>query len=484
MPTKIEITCFTDLKGSTTLMEQMGHQGFIPILQEHLRVGKSLAMRNRGSYVKNIGDAHMVRFENVEDALAFASQLQQLYRPRPGIVESPVKVRISLFQGPVEPFGDDVFGSGVNQASRLQEATEPGQVTINQDLYQTMKKVYGEEAADQYCRSIGTHELRGIGGEHLLYSFDWLKYTEATPDASLAISLHDHLRRANIEPSNISPADLNRPGQVIWPVVPRDLATAIHRGQIELIRLLALLGWEVVVLIADCGAETDYEDDYVEQFKQSIESHVALRKVRLSQILRMSALYEPTYSKYRHIQALFRRITSQMTVEVLMSINTKRYPQDVRTEITQKPTLTYLRPPLTLAAVLHLAENAQTKCAVIAGSDEELQWSQAYNLPDARMRLGVLMIPVLNMDPEHQMYQRKRWPFWHSEDEVIRASVGSNVPWWLFRLLAFLPAFPDSAVMIGDKNVQPGDWTDQLSTPTEVELSKLISHIWPILSPA
>ncbi|MBZ5728396.1 MAG: adenylate/guanylate cyclase domain-containing protein [Acidobacteriia bacterium] len=258
MPTKIEITCFTDLKGSTALAEQMGHQAFAPLLQEHLRLGESLAIRNYGKYVKNIGDAHMVRFEFVEHALAFASQLQQSCADRPGVAELSTPVRVSLFQGAVEPVGDDVFGSGVNQAARLQGVTQAGNVTINKDLFETMKKVYSEGVAEQYCTSIGQHELKGIEGQQLLYNFDWLKYAEAMPGASLASPLYDHLRQAGIEPSNFTELDLNHPGRVIWPVVPRDLATAIHRGQVELIRLLTLIGWQVTVLIADCGGDTEY----------------------------------------------------------------------------------------------------------------------------------------------------------------------------------------------------------------------------------
>ncbi|MBZ5728397.1 MAG: hypothetical protein LAP87_25870 [Acidobacteriia bacterium] len=198
----------------------------------------------------------------------------------------------------------------------------------------------------------------------------------------------------------------------------------------------------------------------------------------------MSELYEPSYAHYRHIQTLFRRITSKMTVDVLLAINTKQYSQEDKTRIASKPTLTYLRPPLTLAAVLHLAESAQAKCAVIAGSDENLQWNQAYNVPNALTRIGVLMIPVVKMDFQHQMYQQKQWPIWHSEAEVVRQSVGSNVAWWLYTLLAFLPAFPDSAITIGDKKISPGEWADQLGTPTGVDVSKLISYIWPLLNPA
>jgi class 3 adenylate cyclase len=484
LPTQIRIICFTDLQGSTASTEKMGHREFMPLLQEHLRLGRSLATLNSGDYKKNTGDGHLVQFESVEDALAFASQFQQLCSDRPGIVESPLPARVALFQGAIEPTDNDVFGSAVNQASRLLGVTEAGHVTVNEELFDAMKSAFGS-AAEQYCTSLGEHELKGIEEKVVLYNFDWLRYREAVPAASLASFLYDHLRSANIEPSNIGPGDLNRPGQVIWPVVPRDLATAIHRGQIELIRLLALLGWEVVVLIADCGGETEYDDDYIDKFRRSIESHLTFRKVRLLQIERMSKLYDPTYPKYTHIQALFRRITSKMTVQVLMDINNKGYNQQVRDEIKQKTTLTYVRPPLTLAAVLHLAEGSRPKSAVIAGSDENIQWKQLYadTVPNARDSIGVLLIPVLLLDKQYQMHQEGQWPIWYSEDDVLRQCVGSNLAWWLFRLFSFLPAFPDSDVTIGDKTITPEQWTSEIGAPSDVDLHRLVSCIWPILVP-
>jgi hypothetical protein len=484
MGSKIEITCFTDLKGSTALTEELGHHEFMPVLHEHLRLGKALASLNDGSYVKNIGDAHMVRFDCLESALAFASQLQQLSVQQPCYTARAISVRVSLFQGIVEPANGDVFGSGVNQAARLQGLTEPTQVTINDALFQSMLAIFGRSRAEKLCTSLGEHELKGIEGKQTIYKFEWTKYTETQSTVSVAIPLYEHLGRAGIDRSNLSASDLSRPGHVIWPVVPRDLATAIHRGQIELIRLLTMLGWQVTTLIADCGGEREYEDRYVESFIGHLIAHATRRSVHIPEVVRMSQLYEPTYDKYAQVQALFRRITSQMSVDILMALNTKRYTKDVQAEIAGKPTLTYLRPPLTLAAVLHLAESVGTKCVVVAGSDEERQWSQAYSVPNGRTRIGVLMIPVVNMDPEHQIYQGKQWPIWNSEAAVARHCTGSNVAWWLFRLLGFLPAFPERVVAIGDKSIDPDDWSDQQNTPAEVDVNTLVRHVWPILNPA
>jgi hypothetical protein len=61
--------------------------------------------------------------------------------------------------------------------------------------------------------------------------------------------IFDHLQQATVEISNLDMRELAHPGIIIWPVVPRDLATAIHRGQAEVIRFLVLLGWTVKLLM-------------------------------------------------------------------------------------------------------------------------------------------------------------------------------------------------------------------------------------------
>jgi len=40
--TEMLITCFTDIKDSTSLTEELGHERLMPILEEHLKIGKCL----------------------------------------------------------------------------------------------------------------------------------------------------------------------------------------------------------------------------------------------------------------------------------------------------------------------------------------------------------------------------------------------------------------------------------------------------------
>ena len=272
MPTKIEITCFTDLKASTALAENLGNRAFVSALQDHLRFGKLLAGICNGQYVKNIGDAHMVRFEFLEDALTFALRLQEYCGFRPSVFNPGSPVRVSLFQGAVEPIGDDVFGTGVNRAARLQGHTEPSTVTLNDDLRTTLVAAFSGSSANALCDFIGEVEFKGVVAppKHIIHQFNYLTYRKMFPQTSLGTLVVEHLRRSGVELSNVGDLDVACPATVIWPVVPRDLVTAIHRAQIEVIRLFAAAGWKIKVLVADCGGEDEYKSDYVNTFCEAL----------------------------------------------------------------------------------------------------------------------------------------------------------------------------------------------------------------------
>jgi hypothetical protein len=152
---------------------------------------------------------------------------------------------------------------------------------------------------------IGERELKGIREPPTqeLFSFKWKEYSRENPHNSLVNLVFEHLQRADVEVSNLGVNDLVNPGTIIWPVVPRDLATAIHRGQAEVIRLLALLGWRVKLLIADCKAQ-DYDRSYSEAFCNSMQKYLESRDVVISETVYMSDLYHPDSKAYREVHLI------------------------------------------------------------------------------------------------------------------------------------------------------------------------------------
>ena len=413
MANQIQTTCFTDLEGSTSLTEEFGHETFIEEIKEHLRVGRILAEREGGHYIKSIGDAHMITFDHLEHAINFSLRLQEYYEEQPCLRHLPIRVRVGLYLGVVEPTGSDVFGSGVNQAARVQGKAAPGQVLLNKELVDSIEKIWGTTKTVKYFNSIGEHELKGISKppKQELFSFDWPQYGYDYPESGLVRLVYEHIRQAKVEASLLDVRDLSKPGVVIWPVVPRDIPTAIHRGQTEVVRMLARLGWRVKLLIADC-ARSNLDRAYSSLFSDKLTRYVSSRGISSVETLFLSDFFDPTSPDYKRVQEIFRNIASDFTLKDMLDINNKEYSDAVKDEIKGWAMLDCLRPALSLSAVLYIVEKEGMRGIVVAGADEKIQWERAFDIPNPNTResISVLMIPILKEDSQHQTKQSRNWP--------------------------------------------------------------------------
>ena len=233
MYSTIRVTVFADIKNSTMLTAQLGHNGFRPYREDYLRIGKQFCESVGGTYHKNTGDAHMITFDELEPALQFAIRLQQYYLPQPCRNKGPLQIRIGLFLGVVELSGGDAFGSGVNQAQRVEGTANPGEVWVNRELVEAIEKIWEQGKPAKYFELRGEFELKGIPHKQTLFSFDWFSYCNDYTDYGLAPIVLKHLQTASVVLSNFTITDAARPASIIWPVVPRNVVNAIHRGQVK-----------------------------------------------------------------------------------------------------------------------------------------------------------------------------------------------------------------------------------------------------------
>ena len=226
---------------------------------------------------------------------------------------------------------------------------------------------------------------------HELFSFEWQEFKNDYPEHSLAKLVFQHLRQGKVEAPYLGIKDLMNSGVIIWPVVPRDIVNAIHRGQAEVIRLLVLLGWRVHLLIADCGSSNNYDKSDSIRFSEKLKKYIANRDIEKIETSYLSEYYKSGFPDYNRIQEIFRTIISDLTLQDFLNIVNKGYTNRVKDDILRRATLDCLRPVLSLAAVLHLAQKTSQKSIVVAGADERRQWERAYDIPNTRDRIGVLM---------------------------------------------------------------------------------------------
>ena len=123
---------FTDLKGSTSLLNEVGQSAYMLLLMEHDLIIRRALAAARGREVKHTGDGIMASFDDVAGALSCAIAIQDGFDARNATSEGPgLRVRIGMAAGEPVDRHDDLFGSTVNLASRICDAADGGQTLVS-----------------------------------------------------------------------------------------------------------------------------------------------------------------------------------------------------------------------------------------------------------------------------------------------------------------------------------------------------------------
>jgi class 3 adenylate cyclase len=129
--TPFRVILFTDLEGSTALLEASGEGEFMLLLTEHDLIIRRALVASRGREVKHTGDGIMASFDDASRALECAIAVQEGFDARTAAGDTPVlRVRIGLAAGKPVQHNNDIFGSAVNLASRVCDAAEAGRILV------------------------------------------------------------------------------------------------------------------------------------------------------------------------------------------------------------------------------------------------------------------------------------------------------------------------------------------------------------------
>jgi adenylate cyclase len=132
---------FTDIVGFS---RQMGadEARMLHLLEVHNRFIQQAVDEHHGHIIKTIGDAFLVDFPSVVNAVQCAQHTQNQFRTYNAEQESneQIHVRIGIHLGDIVQRDGDVFGDGVNVASRLQALAEPDTICISHVVYREVEK--------------------------------------------------------------------------------------------------------------------------------------------------------------------------------------------------------------------------------------------------------------------------------------------------------------------------------------------------------
>ena len=123
---------FTDIAGYTAMMGT-DEEGALDTLRKSREIQKTAIEKNNGKWLKEMGDGVLAQFNSAFDAVSCALAIQKRAH-----TELTAKIRIGIHLGDITLENNDVFGDGVNIASRLQALADPGGIYVSESIHQAI----------------------------------------------------------------------------------------------------------------------------------------------------------------------------------------------------------------------------------------------------------------------------------------------------------------------------------------------------------
>lgn len=146
---------FTDVEGSTRLLEELGPSRYAEALAEHRRVLRAAFREHEGVEVDTQGDAFFVAFPTAKGALGAAAAGQA------ALDGGPVRVRMGIHTGEPLLTAEGYVGMDVHRAARIAAAGHGRQVLVSAATEAL--------AGDAALVDLGPHRLKDLGAAERIY---------------------------------------------------------------------------------------------------------------------------------------------------------------------------------------------------------------------------------------------------------------------------------------------------------------------------
>ncbi len=158
---KLTAIMFTDIVGYTAIMAEDESQA-IDILHKNRDLVTKSVVDHGGDFIKEIGDGTLSCFDSTLNAVNCAIDIQTKLKGN-----NLFNLRIGIHVGDVIQENHDIFGDGVNIASRLEHQAFAGGICISETVFEAIRS-----HPDISVTNLGPVTLKGTGRAINIYNLD------------------------------------------------------------------------------------------------------------------------------------------------------------------------------------------------------------------------------------------------------------------------------------------------------------------------
>jgi predicted ATPase/class 3 adenylate cyclase len=166
LPSGTVTTLFTDVEGSTQLLQKLGTEAYREELELHRTLLRTAFERHGGHEVEMQGDSFHVAFTRASDAAAAAAEAQRALNDTHWPHDEPIRVRIGIHTGEPSAADDLYVGLDIHRAARVMAAAHGGQVLVSESTAALINK---ELPPELILRDLGEHRLKDLSAKERLY---------------------------------------------------------------------------------------------------------------------------------------------------------------------------------------------------------------------------------------------------------------------------------------------------------------------------
>jgi class 3 adenylate cyclase len=155
---------FTDIEGSTKLLQELGDQTFGTLSRDHRRLVRETFGAAGGTEIDTQGDAFFFSFPRARDAVNAAVSAQRALREHQWPDGREVRVRMGLHTGEPHVGDEGYLGIDVVRAARIASAGAGGQILISETTRALLGNVLPDGVA---VLDLGEQHLKDIQHEHI-----------------------------------------------------------------------------------------------------------------------------------------------------------------------------------------------------------------------------------------------------------------------------------------------------------------------------